>query len=327
MNVLITSAGRRTTLVEAFQSAVEPLGGRVLVADVDPLAPAHQVADGTVPLPRVTEGDYVLRLRAQVEDHDIDLIVPRIDPELPVLARHRHELEKTGATPLVSEPGFMDVAQDKWDSYRRFSDRGIDVPRTWLPDDLPPDGDRPQEFFVKPRRGSSSDHAYACETDELETYLEVVPDPVVQERIAAQEVTVDAYLDRDGTPIHYCPRARLKTFGGESYIGKTLDDSEIERNWITSVLEHLGEMGARGPQCFQVFLADRGPVLTEVNPRFGGGFPLTLAAGGGYPSWATSEARGRDVEPRLGEYERDLYMTKRHEELFLSEEDLPSEVE
>lgn len=326
MNVLVTSAGRRTTLVQTFQSAVEP-DGHVFVADVDRLAPTHQVADGTLPLPRVSDEDWILRLRAHVDDYDIDLVVPRIDPELPVLARHRGKLEKAGAMVLVSDSGFLDITHDKWATYLEFTDRGIDVPRTWLPDSLPSDNNNPETYFIKPRHGSSSDHAYACDPEDLQRYIELVPDPVVQECLRGQEVTVDAYLDREGTPIHYCPRARLKTVGGESYVGRTLDDGEIDGAWIESILEHLGEMGARGPQCFQVFLTDSGEVLTEVNPRFGGGFPLTFAAGGDYPSWAVAEARGQDIDSKLGSYDRGLYMTKRPEELILSEEDLPPEVE
>jgi carbamoyl-phosphate synthase large subunit len=75
------------------------------------------------------------------------------------------------------------------------------------------------------------------------------------------------------------------------------------------------KLGAAGPLTIQAFLTSDGPVLSEINARFGGGFPLALAAGGAYPAWLLDLVDGRAVTPRLGEYESGLYMTRYHVEV------------
>lgn len=324
MNVLITSAGRRIPLVRSFQAALEDGAGEVLVSDVDPLAPCHQAADSSVDLPRVSEDGYIDELFQVLRDYEIGLLVPRTDIELPLLARHRDKIEEMGITSLVSSRDLIEVTEDKWWFHQRFEDLGFDLPRSWLPEDLPPSTELPEDLFIKPRQGSSSKHAYACSSDDLATYLEIVPDPIVQERLPGIEITVDGYFDLEGEPIHYCPRERLKTVGGESFIGRTKEDNETG-DWLRATMTKLGELGARGPLCFQAFVTDDGPKLTEVNARFGGGFPLTEEAGGRYPEWAVAEARGEELTPKMGTYERDLYMTKYPETIMIRGEGIEPE--
>jgi carbamoyl-phosphate synthase large subunit len=138
----------------------------------------------------------------------------------------------------------------------------------------------------------------------------------VQEYIEAPEITVDALLDLTGEVIHLVPRIRLKTVGGESVQGVTMPDEPI-RPWLLEVLGVISSLGGRGPVTIQAFLTPEEPTLIEVNPRFGGGFPLTLEAGGDYPKWIVEMIEGRRVEPRLGEYRKGLFMTRALEEIYV----------
>ncbi|MPY67625.1 ATP-grasp domain-containing protein [Deinococcus sp. SDU3-2] len=315
--ILLTSAGRRVSLLRAWQRAAAAHGRTVLVTDMDPLAPAALLAERAFALPPVTAAGYLPELLAAVQDCGVSLIIPTIDTELPLLARNAGALREAGATPIVSELPFAELCNDKWLFGEAFAQAGLDTPRAWLPAEAATAANLPQDLFIKPRDGSASLHASAVTRDELETSLPRVPNAVVQERLTGQEITVDALLDFAGEPLHYVPRRRIRTVGGESIQGETLDNAQIGP-WLETVLGVAGRLGARGPITVQGFLTARGPVLTEINPRFGGGYPLGYAAGAHYPEWLLALSLGQAVQPRLGAYQRGLYMTRHYEETFTS---------
>ena len=315
LNVLVTAAGRRTSLVLAFMEEARRRGGRVLASDVDPLAPALYLADEALNIPRTGDPAYVDALLEAVAHHAIRLIIPTIDTDLPVLAQTQAEFAALGCRVAVSSESFVAITLDKHQAGVTFGSRGIHVPRSWLPP-LDQVGELPSRVFVKPRRGSASQDVHQVAWEELDSVLGLVPDPIVQEVLTGPEITIDALLDFEGRPIHYVPRRRIRTLGGESIQGVTLDHDPLLEDWIEGVLELCSAMGALGPLTIQAFLTPNGPVLSEINPRFGGGFPLALAAGGSYPAWLLDMVDGRPVSPRLRAYETGLYMTRYHVEHF-----------
>ncbi len=314
LNVLMTSAGRRVTLMQAFQLALQPLGGQVVVAERDALAPTCVLADAAVRVPAVSDSAYLSNILRLIQLHDIGLIVPTIDTELMDLALHAEAFLRFGARALISTPNFIRICADKWETAQTFAAEGVAVPVSWLPDALPEQ--LPEEVFIKPRDGSASVDAHPCRREDLHYLLPRVPHAIVQERLHGTEITVDALLDFEGRLLHFVPRARIRTLGGESIQGITLDAPEVDA-WLQPVLEACGRLGARGPVTLQAFRTVKGLVLTEINPRFGGGFPLALAAGGDYPEWVLALQRGETVPPRLGQYKRGLMMTRYYSESFL----------
>ncbi len=314
MNVLITSAGRRASLVRAFQDAAHPAGGRVLAADMDPLAPALYVADGAFAMPSLSAPDYLDCLVRLIEEQAVGLLVPTIDTELLPLASNARLFAERGCHPLISSETFVRIAADKWLTVEFFSRKGIRTPRSWLPERVGHDP-MPDDLFIKPRQGSASQNAFRVSDDSLEAALALVPDPIVQERVAGPEITIDAFIDFDGAPLHYVPRLRIKTVGGESVQGITIPDDDL-RQWLAQVLEACSAGGARGPITLQAFLTNDGPCLSEVNPRFGGGFPLANAAGGRYPEWVVRILCGEKMPCLFGAYSRGLYMTRHYVERF-----------
>ena len=308
-NVLVTSAGRRNSLVQAFVEAAHLRGGRVFAGDVDGLAPALSVADGALrTLPNDDPG-YLSDLIEQVARHSIRLVVPTVDTDLPVLAAAWNAFDEIGCRLAVSSSAFIAITLDKVATGLSFGREGVAVPQSWVPP-FAERTDIPSDLFVKPRQGSASKDTYHVSRTALDGVLAIVHRPVVQEYLTGPEVTIDALLDLEGKPIHFVPRVRIKTVGGELVQGVTMaHDANLEA-WITHVLEICSSMGAIGPLTIQTFLTPRGPVLSEVNARFGGGFPLSLAAGGAYPSWLLDMVEGVAVPPRLGAYEPGLYMSR-----------------
>lgn len=314
-NVMITSAGRRTGLVRAFAEAAHARGGRVLATDVDGLAPALYLADEAVRTLPLRDAGYSDDLLAKVVSHDIRLVVPTIDTELPILAANRSRFEAVGCRVAISAASFIETSMDKHLTALAFGSFGIRVPKSWIPP-IPASVEIPITVFVKPRSGSASQNTFQIGREDLDAILRVVPDPIIQEVLTGPEITIDALLDFDGRVIHYVPRRRIRTLGGESIQGVTLEHDSGFEAWIEDLLGHCASLGGVGPLTMQAFLTPEGPVLTEINARFGGGFPLAHAAGAEYPAWLLDMIEGAAVRPRLREYEAGLYMTRSSAELF-----------
>jgi carbamoyl-phosphate synthase large subunit len=297
--------------------ATQATGGKVFAGDIDGLAPTLYLADCPVQTPKVNDEQFIPKLLEIVTDKDISLVVPTIDYDLPILASFREEFAKRNCRLLVSSRELVDICSDKWKTMEVFRAKGFAVPRSWLPDKLNLE-DLPDSLFIKPRNGSASQNTFSVNKLELKQILSFVPNPIIQENIAAKEITVDALLDLNGRLIHYVPRLRIRAVGGESIQGLTISDREI-RAWLVEILKEIGRLGGQGPITLQAFLTEDGPLLSEINPRFGGGIPLTLAAGGHYPAWILEMVAGRQVPPKIGEYKVGLYMSRHYVEIFSEE--------
>lgn len=314
MNVICTSAGRRTSLIRDFKTAIDS-SGTVWAGDMDPLAPALQVAHSSIILPPVNAPEYIPRLLDHAREFDIDFVVPLIDTELRQLAEAHSDFASEGCEVVVSDSDLLDIAHDKWKTVKHFSSIGVGTPQSWLPNESSPH-DWPDPVFVKPRHGSASSGACSVPREKSLSVIEKIESPIVQEVITAPEITIDALFGLEGTLIHYVPRLRIRTLAGESIQGRTLPDTDLG-SWLRPILREVGTLGARGPITLQAFLTEPTPTLSEINARFGGGFPLTKAAGGHYPSWIMQMHNGHSIEPRLGEYTVDLCMTRAYTEWFI----------
>jgi carbamoyl-phosphate synthase large subunit len=322
VNVLFTSVGRRVELVRAFRAAYAELAldGRILGVDVDPLAPALRECDDAYMVPRIDEPHYVSTLVELCARERVALVLPLIDPDVPVLAAHRDELDATGARTLVLPAEAALTVGDKRATADLFADLDVPAPACWLAEEVEAPAEVAFPAFVKPRFGSAGAHAHAvADREELAFWLARVPEPIVQERVAGPEVTSDVLCLEDGRLAAVASRQRLEVRSGEVAKGVTVHDPEIVRH-CTRIAEALE---ARGPITVQCLLREDGsPAFTEVNARFGGGAPLGFAAGVRSPQWLLAHAAGRPVElPDPGAYQVGLYMTRYDESQFLREEE------
>ena len=306
--VLFTCAGQRVDIVTAFRDA----GATTVAADVDRLAPALYHADHRAIVPRVDDFGYVPALHTLVEQHDVRLIVPLTDLDHHVLADARDELG--GALVLVSGAEAVARCSDKYQAHVFFMETGIGSPPTWLPTDLPEDLRYP--VLVKARKGFGSRHIYRAENSaELEFFLRyTAADSMVQAVCLGTEFSIDVFCDLDGRCLAAVPRTMIESKGGESIKGMTIRDDELIR-FACRVSEALPIIGPANVQCFR---EPNGELqVTDVNPRFGGGFPLPTAAGSRYPELALALANGERPEPRLGEFREGIVMTRYFSQVIL----------
>ena len=306
--VLFTCAGQRVDIVTAFKRA----GARTVAVDVNRLAPALYHADVHAFVPRIDDPQYVPTLHALVREHDIGLVVPLTDLDHGVLSRAKDEL---GALVLLPEPEVVDALADKWLAHLLFEERGIGSPPTWLPEDVP--GELEFPVLVKARRGFGSRGIYRCANErELEFFLDyTTEDSMIQAVCGGEEFSIDVFCDLDRRCLNAVPRTMIESKGGESIKGMTLADAELIEVG-RSVSETVGLVGPANIQCFRE--PDGTHRITDINPRFGGAFPLPTAAGSRYPELALALAAGERPEPRLGDFRAGLYMTRFFSELVLS---------
>ena len=304
--VLFTCAGQRVDIVTAFRRA----GAWTLATDVNPLAPALYYADEHAFVPRVDDTGYVAALRDLVKAHDVGLIVPLTDLDHGVLARRRDELD---ALVLLPAPEVVDALADKWLAHLLFEAHGIGSPPTWLPGALPDELAFP--VLVKARHGFGSRGIYRChDRRELEFFLGYADDDsMVQACCAGEEFSIDVFCDLDSRCLNAVPRTMIESKGGESIKGMTIRDAEL-----IEVGRHVSEtlVGPANVQCFRE--PDGTHRVTDINPRFGGAFPLPTAAGSRYPELALALAAGERPEPSLGDFRDGLVMTRFFSELVLS---------
>jgi len=316
MNVLITAASRRVPLVQGFKNALASLGvpGRVVVTDVNPLSPAVQVGDRAYRVPLAHDSDYLPELLKICQVENIRLAVPTIDDEVELFGDARPAFADLGVLAACSPRDTAAACNDKYTTWRTLADHGISAARTYLPDQLPSDPRFP--LFIKPRVGRGAVGAHVIRNRrELEFFLNYVDRPIIQEYLDSPEYTIDVLCDMRGRPIQIVPRERVVIRAGVIDRGRTV-------KW--PALIELAEQTCRALRFFgalniQCRLREGWPAIFEINPRFSGGIPLTIAAGADFPRMLVQLARGRRVEPTIGRFQDNLWMTSYETSVFVAE--------
>ena len=284
-NILFTSAGRRVSLIRLFRQALDTLGlsGKLVTSDSRATAPARFVSDAYEETSPVGSPGYVDRLRDICRKHCIRLVVPLIDPELHLLARHRESFLAEGFTTLVSSPEVTQLCFDKHLTQDFFRKAEIAAPAVLDLGSVLDDQMISYPLFLKPAFGSSSIGATRIDNRrQLDFFLNCTPDPVLQEFVAGQEYTLDILADFTGRVRCVVPRLRIETRSGEVSKGMTVKDRALIEAGKGVVEALPGAVGCITVQCF---LTPQGEIqFIEINPRFGGGFPLSAQAGADFPA-------------------------------------------
>ncbi len=278
-NILILSAGRRVELVNCFKAARDKLGikGMVYGADITETAPALHFTDKYFLIPRISSDDYISALTKLCKEQEISLVVPTIDTELEILAENKKFIEDNSvAKVLVSDSYSVSVCCDKLKTAKYFNEHGFGFPRVISRDDIKSEN-YSFPLFIKPENGSSSINAFKIDNKrELEFFSDYVKRPIIQECVSGTEYTIDCFSDFDGNVITVVPRIRISTRSGEILKGR-IDKNRVLIADVKRLLESFGFIGQITVQCF---LCDDGSIkYIEINPRFGGGAPMSILAG------------------------------------------------
>lgn len=316
INVLILSAGRRVELVNCFKEARDKLGvmGNVVAVDLSSTAPALYHADKHNLICRISDDKYIDEVIDICNKEEINLIIPTIDTELYKLAREKERIEsETKAIVLVSNIDVIEICRDKYNTQSFFEENGFKVPRL-ITEEIISKGDFEFPLFIKPLNGSSSINTFKVNNEsELEFFLNYVPEPLVQEFIEGEEYTVDTFVDFEHNPITIVPRQRLATRSGEVLKGIVKKDREIIEA-VKKVLEVLKPIGHITLQCMKT---KNGIEFIEINPRFGGGAPISIKAGANSPENLYKLLMGKTLNYNE-DYEDSLLASRHDEAVFLN---------
>ena len=279
INVLILSAGRRVELINCFKRAKErlKLKGNIIAADASELAPALYFADINEIVPRISDGDAYIKAIVDIcRNFKVSLVVPTIDTELLLLSERKEEIEATGAKVLISDKNVTKICRDKKNTQRFLEEHGFLAPHMLSPMELSNPSGLAYPLFIKPRDGSSSINAYQVHNEEeLEVYLKLIENPIVQEYIEGTEYTIDAFLDFESRLVTVVPRVRIATRSGEIAKGVIRKDRDIMEE-VKKLMAALKPIGHITVQCKKT---RKGIEFIEINPRFGGGAPMSIMAG------------------------------------------------
>lgn len=285
-NILFSAAGRRVSLLRHFRRTLDALGlqGEILAADAGRSAPAAFAADRQLRVPRVSDPAYIDTMVALCRDNGVRLLFPLIDTDLALLARHRDAFAAVGTKVVVSSERTAEICFDKNLTWRFFREHGIDTPEVLDPATLDALPSTAFPLLIKPYDGSCGIGVTKIRDQaELGFFSKYVEHAMVQEFIQGTEYTIDVLVGFDGRIGCIVPRRRLEVRAGEVSKGLTVKSPEIMEA-ARRVVEALpGALGCITVQCFQQ--ADGKLRFIEINPRFGGGFPLSLHAGADFPRW------------------------------------------
>lgn len=315
-NILITSAGQRVSLVKSFKKEIKKRdeNGKVYTVDLNPiLAPACHVSDGHRQVPRVTDINYLYELLGICMEWDIKIIIPTIDTELQVLSRHKNMFLENGIIPIVSERHFIDVCRDKRKINDFFVEHGIEIPKQMTKDDYT------FPFFIKPYDGSLSKDIFLIKSEEdLSSYHFENPKLMFMEYIdhdKYDEYTVDCYYDKKNRLKCAVPRKRIFVRSGEINKGVTHKNEIVE-----NIKNKLGYIeGAVGCLTMQFFFNQKTKrmVAIEINPRFGGGYPLSYLSNANYPAWIIDEYLYNEEKEYFEAWEENLLMLRYDDEVLV----------
>jgi carbamoyl-phosphate synthase large subunit len=318
MNVLITSASRKVSLVKTFKRALEHnQGGKVIAIDVNPLSPALYFADDYFMVPFSKNPEFMKTILNLCEDFNIQLVIPTRDEELILFAQNKERFTEIGTWVMVSDPKTIKICQDK-DLFVDFCKKNnFKIPKTYENNNDLSELQFP--LFIKPKMGKGGIQTFKANTEEeLNQILKLVEDPIIQEYIDAPEYTVDLFADFSGKVISAVPRERINVWGGESLVTKTFKNQVMIKETV-KLAENLNLLGHNTIQCF---FKNNEVIFIEVNPRFGGAASLSFEAGADSPSFLIKLIEGKDLKPIIGEFKEDLIALRYVEDLFIGENSL-----
>lgn len=314
MNILILSAGTRNKVVQYFKEAVGE-EGRVIATDCSNLAPAVYEADAFYLVPRITAPGYLDKVLDICKKEKIDGVFSLIDPELSLLAKEKEKFLQIGTTPIISPYELVETCFDKYEMFKLLQEMQIPTGMCYVDKEAfyedKAAGKIGYPVFVKPVRGSASLNINKVTSDEeLEVLFASYDNLMIQEFMNGQEYGADVYIDMlSGKCTSIFIKKKIKMRAGET-------DKSVSVK-ITALFELIQKFVEKCGFCgmidIDIFEIDGTFYLSEVNPRFGGGYPHAYACGVDMPMQVISNLSGKENPVNIGAYKEGICMMKYNE--------------
>ncbi|MFZ3591243.1 ATP-grasp domain-containing protein [Bacillus sp. DJP31] len=312
MNILICSVGRRVKLVEYFKKALREEKGKVVAIDCDSTAPALYSADEHEIVPRIDHPEYISVVKHLCREYKISAILSLIDPELTLLAKHKDEFEIEGVTVIVSEEDVVETCFDKYLTHLFLLEHNLPAVPTYT------DINKVMELvkintlkfplIIKPKKGSASIGITMIHTvQELERLKVDSEDLVVQPFIKGEEYGVDCYVDLISKEvISIFQKRKIRMRAGETDKSVSIKDQALQE-LIERLVRKLQPIGPIDIDCFKT---EEGYVISEINPRFGGGYLHAYEAGENFVNYIINNINGNKNNTSEMDYQEGTTLIK-----------------
>ena len=314
MNILILSAGTRNKVVQYFKKTVGNQG-RIVATDCSNLAPAVYEADAFYLVPRITAPDYLDQVLAICKKEKIDGVFSLIDPELSLLAKEKEKFLQIGTTPIISPYELVETCFDKYKMFELLQNMNIPTGMCYLDKQAfyadKEHGKIQYPVFVKPVKGSASLNINKVTSDaELEVLFSSYDDLMIQEYMNGQEYGADVYIDMiSGKCTSVFIKKKIKMRAGETDKSVSVKIPAL----FELIQKFVEKCGFCGMIDIDIFEIGGTFYVSEVNPRFGGGYPHAYECGVDMPQQVINNLAGHENPSAIGEYKEGICMMKYNE--------------
>lgn len=314
MNFLILAAGTRNKIVQYFKRTFDGVG-IVVATDASLLGPAIYEADKYFIVPPITAEDYLDRVLDICRKEKINGLLSLIDPELSLLAANEEKFKSLGVTIIGSSYELCEMALDKMQMYEWLKTHGYNCARSWINKDefykVLDAGKISFPVFVKPYRGSASINISKVEDKEtIDLLFDHEDDLMIQEFLNGQEIGADVYIDLiSGEVVSIFTKKKLKMRAGETDKAVSFMDNKL----FDLIERFVLEAGYKGQIDIDIFEIDGQYYISEVNPRFGGGYPHAYESGCDHMKLILNNLNGVVNKKNIGAYEEGIFMMKYNE--------------
>lgn len=320
MNLLILSCGTRDKVVQYFKAAFAG-EGKIIATDCSPYAPALYEADSYYIVPRITEPGYMNVIFDICRKENITGVLSLIDPELSLIAKHEKEFNELGVTVIESSYELCERTLNKWEMYCWMKEHGYPCAKSYITlesfYEAVEKGEISYPVFVKPMKGSASlQIAKAEDKETVELLYHHGDHMMIQEFMDGQEIGADCYIDLISKEVvSIFTKKKLVMRAGETDKAISFENPELFKQIEKFVLEN----GFAGQIDIDIFEKDGIFYFSEVNPRFGGGYPHAYACGADHMSLIKNNLAGRANSKKIGGYQTGKVMMK-YNEIMLTDE-------
>ncbi len=314
MNILILSCGSRNKIIQYFKKELQGIG-KVFATDCSTLAPALYDADQFFIVPRIDAPDYLCKILSICKDFNVNAVFSLIDPEISLIAKHQDEFLKIGTVPIVSKFDLVEMCFDKFSMNQFLENSGFQTIKSYLDKEaFYKDIDAGKiEFpvFVKPVKGSASININKVNNgEELELLFAKHNDLMIQQFIDGVEFGADVYIDFiSGETVAIFVKEKVVMRAGETDKAISVKDGKL----FELIQGFVSRAGFRWIIDIDLFKVNGEYIISEVNPRFGGGYPHAYESGVNIPKMIIKNLQNEINEPLVGEYDEGIRMMKYNE--------------
>lgn len=319
MNILVTSAGRRVKVVQYLKGTINNKGGKVIAVDCDITAPALHFSDEYDLIPRIDDKEYLTSVLAICEKHSIDGVISLIDPELEILARNKDKFDEMGAKLILSGLDMIQYSFDKQETYDYLSELEIATVPTYSHLEEVESLLNTQELIfplvVKPGKGSASIGIEIVNNKvDLENIFLKEDNLIIQPYYLQREFGIDVYIDMiSGDLVDLFIKEKIKMRSGETDKSISIHNDEIEK----LIKEFISKTNFSGPIDIDLFEFKGKYYISEINPRFGGGYPHAYEMGCNFMEYIAANLEG-NVNNRYEGYKYESgYAMMKYDDLIL----------